>query len=526
MLVNHERLLDSATNRRLLALEALEDDTATDDIEAIIESLPEADIRDYDLRAIRRELSLDMQTLDAILDMVELVQHLDDEQKRDAKLAEVKRLLSDDLRGRKVLLFSYYRDTARYVYEAIASDPSWQESWSSPPVIEVIHGETDPHRRENLVKRFAPKANTTEDNPPPISEADPEIDILISTDVLSEGQNLQDAGVIINYDLHWTPIRMIQRAGRIDRLGTEFETLHVFNCFPQTGLEQLLGLVERLQDRIRDIDRTVGLDASILGEVVSSRSLEQLRRLHQEDQSVIDELEREIELVSTDEMKLPLILYLQQAGLEKVKSIPLGIGSGIAKSLRPSGVFFAFQAADRHFWRLYTADEVVNDKRRLYRYLMVGPDEPRSIPADFEIYDLLDQATNDVLQEINSAIRARRVKPKLGKINIELDAALRQPTLLTSAEIAAPDDLVAPEDLRQKVQQVLQSVSLDAFKRDKTLKAVLVNYRDDQNQRALVEVLDEFFVENELYRDVIMPKTTLEQIRAEDLRLVAFEVFG
>ncbi|MEL7591851.1 MAG: helicase-related protein, partial [Anaerolineaceae bacterium] len=526
MLVNHERLLDSATNRRLLALEALEDDTVTDDIEAIIDSLPEADIRDYDLRAIRRELSLDMQTLDAILDMVALVQRLDDEQKRDAKLAEVKRLLSEDLRGRKVLLFSYYRDTARYVYEAIIGDQAWQESWSTPPVIEVIHGETDPHRRENLVKRFAPKANTTEDNPPPISETDPEIDILISTDVLSEGQNLQDAGVIINYDLHWTPIRMIQRAGRIDRLGTEFGTLHVFNCFPQTGLEQLLRLVERLQDRIRDIDRTVGLDASILGEVVSSRSLDQLRRLHQEDQSVIDELEREIELVSTDEMKLPLILYLQQAGLEKVKSIPLGIGSGIAKSLRPSGVFFAFQAADRHFWRLYTADEVISDKRRLYRYLMVGPNEPRSIPVGFEVYDLLDQATNDVLQEINSAIRARRVKPKLGKINIELDAALRQPTLLTTAEVAAADALVAPEDLRQKVQEVIQNISLDAFKRDKTLKAVLANYRDDQNQRALVEALDEFFVENELYRDVIMPKTTLEQIRTEDLQLVAYEVFG
>jgi len=526
MLVNHERLLDSATNRRLLALEAMEDDSVTDDIDAIIETLPEADIRDYDLRAIRRELSLDMQTLDAILDMVALVQRQAEEQKRDAKLVEVKRLLAEDLRGQKVLIFSYYRDTAQYLYEALSADPDWQESWSMPPVIEVIHGDTDPHRREQIVKRFAPKANSTEDSPAPISEHAPEIDILISTDVLSEGQNLQDAGVIINYDLHWTPIRMIQRAGRIDRLGTEFDTLHVFNCFPQTGLEQLLGLVERLQDRIRDIDRTVGLDASILGEVVSSRSLEQLRRLHQEDQSVIDELEREIELVSTDEMKLPLILYLQQAGLEKVKSIPLGIGSGIAKSLRPSGVFFAFQAADRHFWRLYAADEVISDKRRLYRYLMVGPDEPRSIPAGFEVYDLLDQATNDVLQEINSAIRARRVKPKLGKINIELDAALRQPTLLTSADIAAPDDLVAPENLRQKVQQVIQNISLDAFKRDKTLRAVLANYRDDQNQRALVEALDEFFVENELYRDVIMPKTTLEQIRAEDLRLVAYEVFG
>lgn len=526
MLVNHERLLDSASNRRLLALEAMEDDSVTDDIEAIIETLPEADIRDYDLRAIRRELRQDMKTLDTILDMVELAQRLDDEQKRDAKLAEVKRLLAEDLRGQKVLVFSYYRDTAQYLYETLSADPDWQESWSVPPVIEVIHGETDPHRREGIVKRFAPKANTTEDNPAPISESAPEIEILISTDVLSEGQNLQDAGVIINYDLHWTPIRMIQRAGRIDRLGTEFDVLHIFNCFPQTGLEQLLGLVERLQDRIRDIDRTVGLDASILGETVSSRSLEQLRRLHEEDQSVIDELEREIELVSTDEMKFPLIRYLQLAGVEQVRNIPLGIGSGIAPSPRPTGVFFAFQAGDRHFWRLYTDDgEVINDKRRIYRYLLVDPTEPRVMPPNFEVYDLLDQATNDVLEEINSAIRARRVKPKLGKINIELATALRQPTLLTTADVASADELIAPDDLREKVQQVVQNISLDAFKRDKTLKNILANYRNDQNQRALVEDLDEFFVENELYRDIVLPRTTLEQIRAEDLRLVAYEVF-
>ena len=169
MLVNHERLLDSATNRRLLALEAMEDDSVTDDIDAIIETLPEADIRDYDLRAIRRELSLDMQTLDAILDMVALVQRQAEEQKRDAKLVEVKRLLAEDLRGQKVLIFSYYRDTAQYLYEALSADPDWQESWSMPPVIEVIHGDTDPHRREQIVKRFAPKANSTEDSPAPIS---------------------------------------------------------------------------------------------------------------------------------------------------------------------------------------------------------------------------------------------------------------------------------------------------------------------------------------------------------------------
>src|SRR5690606_11489734 len=289
-LVNKERLLDSATNRRLLALEAQGDDIAADEIDAIVDSLPEADIRDYDVRAIRRELQQDMSTLDKILDTVHLIRTQEDETQRDAKLNEVKLLLAGDLRGQKVLVFSYSQATAQYIFEALRDDPEWQATWDKPPVIEVVHGSVDGHRREILVKRFAPKANSTPENPAPIDDENPEIDILISTDVLSEGQNLQDAGIIINYDLHWTPIRMIQRAGRIDRLGTEFDTLHVFNCFPQDGLETMLNLVQRLQDRIRDIDRTVGLDASILGETISARSLAQLRRLQNEDQTVIDEL--------------------------------------------------------------------------------------------------------------------------------------------------------------------------------------------------------------------------------------------
>jgi hypothetical protein len=210
-----------------------------------------------------------------------------------------------------------------------------------------------------------------------------------------------------------------------------------------------------------------------------------------------------------------------------VKNIPSGIGSGIASSTRPSGVFFAFQAGDRHFWRLYTGDgEVISDKRRLYRYLQVNADEPRAMPADFEVYDLLERATDDVLKEINSAVRASRIKPKLGAINIELSNALVQPPLLSTSDVASANELIPPDDLHQKVQQVLQNVSLDAFKRDKTLKAIRSRYREHQNLRELVEALDEFFIENELYRDIVMPKTTLEQIRAEDLRLIAYEVFG
>lgn len=426
-------------------------------------------------------------------------------------------------------MFSYYQDTAQYIFEALRDDPEWQSTWDKPPVIEVVHGSVDGHRRETLVKQFAPKANSTPENPAPIDDKNPEIDILISTDVLSEGQNLQDAGNIINYDLHWTPIRMIQRAGRIDRLGTEFDALHVYNCFPQDGLETMLKLVQRLQDRIRDIDRTVGLDASILGEAISARSLEQLRRLRDEDQTVIDELEREIELVSTDEMKLPLVVYLQQMGLEKVQSIPRGIGSGIAHfPTRPTGVFFAFQAGDQHFWRLYTPDgEVIKDKRRLYRYIFVpeSTSEKRVMPANFEIYDHLDHATQDVIKEINKSLITRRIKPKLGNLNKELSEALRQATLF-ALDNTSPKELVAPDSLREQVQSVVENIPLDVFKRDKRMKDIRSTYASDKNQHQLVDALHEFFVDSDLYRDVPVQKTTLEKVHEEDLQLIAYEVFG
>ena len=523
LLINHGRLLDAANNRKLLALEAVEDDDTQIGIDAIITELPEADIRLYNMRLLRDMLQQDMSTLDTILDDIDQVQGLADESQRDAKLAEVKALLSGELAGRKVLIFSYYRDTALYVYDALCHDPAWQANWSQPPVIEVIHGTTDPLSREQIVRRFAPEANKSDEGEGRLSVSNkPPIDILISTDVLSEGQNLQDAGVIINYDLHWTPIRMIQRAGRIDRLGTSFETLDIYNCFPQSGLESLLGLVEKLQDRIRDIDRTVGLDASVLGETISTRSLNQLRRLQNGDGTLIDELERDTELVSTDEMKFPLMLYLQQQGMERIRAIPLGIGSGALNVPHtPTGIFFAFQVHDRHYWRLYTSDnDLITDKRRLYRYLGTAAQERRSMPAGFEIFDALEQATADVLREANSVIRAQSLPPKKGKLNIDLENALAQHSLLHPETSAESDELVT---LAEKVHRTLQEVPLEAFRRDKTLKAILAQRKDDPI--AVLHDLDQFFIDNDLYREVA-PRVTLQRIEESDVRLIAYEVFG
>ena len=162
-LVYEGKLLNSSMNRKLIALQTFEDDATQGDIQAIIDTLPEIDINDYRVGDLSKKLKEDMAILDDILDHVKHIQNQEDETKRDAKLNQVKNLLASDLRGEKVLIFSYYQDTAQYIYDALCDDPEWKDEWDNPPVIEVVHGSVSGHSRESLVKRFAPVANTTKD---------------------------------------------------------------------------------------------------------------------------------------------------------------------------------------------------------------------------------------------------------------------------------------------------------------------------------------------------------------------------
>jgi superfamily II DNA/RNA helicase len=110
-----------------------------------------------------------------------------------------------------------------------------------------------------MAERFSPLANKSD-----FSGTPDEVNILVATDVMSEGLNLQDGDVVVNYDLHWNPVRLIQRFGRIDRIGTENERIWGFNFLPETELEKGLGLHEILRRRISEIHESIGEDAAIL----------------------------------------------------------------------------------------------------------------------------------------------------------------------------------------------------------------------------------------------------------------------
>jgi hypothetical protein len=361
--------------------------------------LPQLDISQYNVRALRTALRQD---IEALTDIWYQIRDIGPQQ--DTKLQRLKQLLGDDLYGKKVLIFTYYKDTARYLGEQLAGEAGDVFRQKLGAVnIRRIDGGTSPSDRDRVVQAFAPMANQRED----ITGTEREIDILISTDVLSEGQNLQDAGIMLNYDLHWNPTRMVQRAGRIDRLGSPFDQLWVYNMFPDEGLESLLHLVESLTSKIETINTAGFLDASVLGEEVNPRNFNTLRRIRDEDNAVIEEQESFVELASSE----ALLRQLQQQmadeqAREWLENLPDGIHSGLYRE-KARGVFFYFTAPARkgegrqHFWRYYDVEtqQVIDNRYLIANLIQCKQETPPYIPTEgVNIFDIQDAIILDILQ--------------------------------------------------------------------------------------------------------------------------------
>jgi superfamily II DNA or RNA helicase len=208
-------------------------------------------LEDFQAGALRADMEHDIRLLEEMLALVApITPH------EDAKLQTLLAWLHaggggcGPLADGKCLIFTQYADTAQYLYDQI--NPQ------ADPRIEVIYSQEK--SKAQVVGRFAPRANP-EHRP---RDGTPEIDLLIATDVLSEGLNLQDCDRVINYDLHWNPVRLIQRFGRIDRIGAQHDEIYGFNFLPETELERNLGLHEKLSRRIQEIHNTIGEDAAIL----------------------------------------------------------------------------------------------------------------------------------------------------------------------------------------------------------------------------------------------------------------------
>lgn len=205
------------------------------------------DIADFAAERLKSHIGHDIRLLESILDLVEPITP-----DRDAKLQTLSNLLEGEILGNgKQLIFTQYADTAQYLFEYLNPGGLLDD-------IDVICG--GDKNKARTVARFAPNANPEYR----FGAKVPELTTLIATDVLAEGLNLQDCDKIVNYDLHWNPVRLIQRFGRIDRIGSEHDVIYGFNFLPEAGLEQNLGLHQKLRNRIQEIHDTIGEDTAIL----------------------------------------------------------------------------------------------------------------------------------------------------------------------------------------------------------------------------------------------------------------------
>lgn len=375
---------------------------ANEDAKRLLEGMATVDTSEYDLRGIDRAVKHDVKVLTRIWERVK-----DIKPEKDAKLKCLKDLLRGELRGRKVLVFTYYKDTARYLYRHLGhpENPKAQKFCQELGGLKVrrMDSGADAKERVRIVEAFAPKSN----GKPELAGSEREIDLLISTDVLSEGQNLQDCGLLLNYDLHWNPTRMVQRAGRIDRIGSDFDELWLYNMFPDAGLERLLRLVESLSAKISAIDQAGFHDASVLGELVHPQNFNTLRRIREEDGTVIREEELATELVSNETLAHQLKQLLDAGAREMLESLPDGIHSGLVKP-NAKGVFFYFRAErngeELHFWRYVDLkDRSVLDNRYLIANLIqCEPTTPRLVEpgALSGVFALQEEAIADILKSV------------------------------------------------------------------------------------------------------------------------------
>jgi SNF2 family DNA or RNA helicase len=252
--------------------------------------------------------------------------------RRDGKLAELKAFVAakaqnptvnrDGKPNRKVLVFTAFADTARYLYENLAA---WarQELHIHTALVcgdggnAASLGGTD---YDDILTNFAPVAKRRAEQSPRFPNQREEIDLLVATDCISEGQNLQDCDLLVNYDIHWNPVRIIQRFGRIDRIGSRNASVQLVNFWPVADLDHYLGIKLRVEARMALVDLSATqtdnlLDPSQLEELIKDDLLFRDRQLKRLKDEVLDleDLDGSVSLTdfSLDEFRLDLLRYLE-----------------------------------------------------------------------------------------------------------------------------------------------------------------------------------------------------------------------
>ena len=421
---------------------------------------------------------------------------------RIAAGAEKEGVSEADIRNRrKVLIFSYFADTVEWIAghleEVLETDRRLARYRGR---IAIVRG-TDSYEgttRSDAVFGFAPESTEA-----PPTRAEDKYDILVTTDVLAEGMNLQQCGRIINYDLPWNPMRLVQRHGRIDRIGSPHENVFLTCVFPDRQLDKLLALEERIRRKLAQAAASIGLDQVVIPgtaktEHVFADDREKIEALRRGSSSLFERGGEEVHAHSGEEYRQELRKGVERWG-DRIRDLAWGVGSGFVGGAR-TGYVFCARVFDRVFMRFVPEDpgaEIERDTLKCLGTMSCGEETERVLPAVFAegAFDAWDRARHDIYDEWMRATDPATLQPDVRPLfraaadhvrmypaasmsleerdrvadALEAPWGMRQERRLR--EVFAPDQ-VTPGEMTRRIAEVVKELGLQPWRAPKPLDPI------------------------------------------------------
>lgn len=338
------------------------------------------DLADMDYVSWKRELENDKDNLELLALMI-----ADITPEHDTKLQTLFDLIQQKVThpinsgNRKIIVFTAFSDTADYLYANVSRFAKEKFGLETAEITGTVDGKTTiPKLRVDLNTVLTCFSPVSKDKAVLLSNSTDELDILIATDCISEGQNLQDCDYLINYDIHWNPVRIIQRFGRIDRIGSKNDQIQLVNFWPDMDLDEYINLKSRVETRMRiSVMTSTGdddlINAEEKGDLEYRRA--QLKRL-QEEVVDIEDMSGGISIMDLglNEFRLDLLEYMKQHS--DIETAPKGLHAVVAQTEEsPAGVIFVLRNIN---------DSVnIDNRNRIHPFYMVYVSEEGEIVCDY-----------------------------------------------------------------------------------------------------------------------------------------------
>jgi superfamily II DNA or RNA helicase len=388
----------------------------------------------------------------------------------DAKLDALYRLLTNTHPKEKLLVFTQFADTVRYLDTQLRARGVKQ-------IAGVTGGDDDP---TSYAWRFSPRSNEKTNSVTP----DRELRVLVATDVLSEGQNLQDAAIVVNYDLPWAIIRLIQRAGRVDRIGQRSENILCYSFLPADGVENLIRLRARVRQRLHENAEVVGTDEAFFED---EGELRRLFDLYHEKAGILDgDAETEVDLASyayqiwkNATERFPSL----QKTIPELPPVVYSTRPYEASEGKPDGVLVYLRSAegnDALAWVDKSGNSITESQFEILKAAQCSPETP-ALPRQATHHELVRKAVEFIATE-EKTVGGQLGRPSGARFRtyerLKRHAEAVKGTLLDLPDLAKAIEDIYRDPLRQSATDALNR-QLRSGISDEKLAELVMALRDD-----------------------------------------------